>query len=180
MDQTRSLRHSGETGQARVEEQFQQVFCACQDELFGSLVYLVGNPEDARDALQETFLKCWRRRTELSGVQNLRAWIFRVAINAGRDIRSTAWRRRRRPLADGDPGLTSADDPVPGAAARREELARVQQALQELRAEEQEVFLLRQNGQLTYEQIAESIQLPVGTVKTRMRLALRKLREALE
>lgn len=180
MDQTRSLRHPGEAGQTRAEEQFQQIFVCCQDELFGALYYLVGNAEDARDALQETFLKCWRRRGELSGVQNFRAWIFRVALNAGRDLRGTAWRRRRRPLADGDPGLTSAEEPVPGAASRREELARLQQALRELRPEEQEVFLLRQNGQLTYQQIADSIHLPVGTVKTRMRLALRKLREALE
>jgi len=65
-------------------------------------------------------------------------------------------------------------------ASRREEASRLQRALLELRPQEQEVFLLRQNGQLTYEQIADSINLPVGTVKTRMRLALRKLREALE
>ena len=50
----------------------------------------------------------------------------------------------------------------------------------ELRAEEQEVFLLRQNGQMTYDQIARAINIPVGTVKTRMRLALAKLRERLE
>ena len=49
----------------------------------------------------------------------------------------------------------------------------------ELRAEEQEVFLLRQNGQMTYDEIAESIGIPTGTVKTRMRLAITKLRETL-
>ncbi len=63
---------------------------------------------------------------------------------------------------------------------RREQLAVVREALLQLRPEEQEIFLLRQNGGMTYQQIAQSTSLPVGTVKTRMRLALSKLREALE
>jgi RNA polymerase sigma-70 factor (ECF subfamily) len=63
---------------------------------------------------------------------------------------------------------------------REEQLAAIRRALKQLRTEEQEVFLLRQNGELTYEEIAESLKLPIGTVKTRMRLAIGKLREALE
>jgi RNA polymerase sigma-70 factor (ECF subfamily) len=56
----------------------------------------------------------------------------------------------------------------------------VRRAVAGLRAEEQEVFLLRQNGGMTYDEIARSIDVPLGTVKTRMRLALGRLREALE
>jgi RNA polymerase sigma-70 factor (ECF subfamily) len=51
--------------------------------------------------------------------------------------------------------------------------------MKQLRPEEQEVFLLRQNGELTYEEIAETLDVPTGTVKTRMRLALSRLREVL-
>ncbi|MEX1224345.1 MAG: sigma factor-like helix-turn-helix DNA-binding protein [Pirellulales bacterium] len=49
----------------------------------------------------------------------------------------------------------------------------------ELRPEEKEVFLMRQNGELTYDEIAAAVGIPTGTAKTRMRLALTKLREAL-
>ena len=71
-------------------------------------------------------------------------------------------------------------DPGPLAALeQQEELARVREALSDLRAEEQEVFLLRQNGQMTYEEIAHTVGIPLGTVKTRMRLALAKLRVAM-
>jgi RNA polymerase sigma-70 factor (ECF subfamily) len=60
----------------------------------------------------------------------------------------------------------------------REELVQLRQAIAELRSEERDVFLLRQNGELTYEEIAEALAIPVGTVKTRMRLAVTKLRAA--
>ena len=61
----------------------------------------------------------------------------------------------------------------------QESLAQLRQALLHLRDEEKEVFLLRQNGELTYEQIAELHNRPVGTIKTQMRSALQKLRKVL-
>ena len=61
----------------------------------------------------------------------------------------------------------------------QESLQQLRQALMHLRPEEKEVFLLRQNGELTYEQIAETYNRPVGTVKTQMRSALQKLRKVL-
>lgn len=170
-------------------------FTRWQDELLGMLYYLVGNQEDAADALQETFIKCWRNRGKIGEIENLRAWIFRVALNAGRDQRTTAWRRHRRSLGEREATLVAGHDrssqsgstqcgstqgSVEADAMHREQLAIVRKALLQLRPEEQEIFLLRQNGDMTYRQIAESTSLPVGTVKTRMRLALSKLREALE
>jgi RNA polymerase sigma-70 factor (ECF subfamily) len=157
----------------------QVAFARHQDELLGTLFYLVGNLEDARDALQETFVKCWRHRDELGRIQNLRAWIFRVALNTGRDLRQTAWRRRRRPLAGEENMIDSVHDSPEAVVTKNEQLDRLRQAIRRLRSEEQEVFLLRQNGELTYEQIAVAIGIPTGTVKTRMRLALAKLRKAL-
>ena len=62
---------------------------------------------------------------------------------------------------------------------RREQLDQVRQTLVELRPEEKAVFLLRQNGNLTYDEIAEIRRCPVGTVKTQMRTAMQKLRKAL-
>ena len=62
---------------------------------------------------------------------------------------------------------------------RQEDLARLRQAIVQLRPEEQEVFLLRQNGELKYDEIAINLSIPLGTVKTRMRLALEKLRLAM-
>src|SRR5688572_25282318 len=157
----------------------EEAFAEHQAELLGTLFYLVGNLEDARDALQEAFIKCWRHQAEVGGIDNLKAWIFRVALNAGRDIRETAWRRKRQALPEDEATLASRHEGPAEIVEHDERLSRLRDALKQLRPEEQEVFLLRQNGELTYEEIAETLDVPTGTVKTRMRLALSRLREVL-
>jgi RNA polymerase sigma-70 factor (ECF subfamily) len=74
-------------GAAPTDELLERTFVCHQDELYGTLFYLVGNAEDARDALQEAFVKCWRHRREVAEIQNLKAWIFRIALNVTRPTR---------------------------------------------------------------------------------------------
>jgi RNA polymerase sigma-70 factor (ECF subfamily) len=143
------------------------------------LTALLGSADDAQDVLQESFLKCWRARRRLPRVRNLRAWIFRVGLNAARDFQRNAWRRKSRPLPEEMPLLDTSAHPPCDLLLNREDLDRVRQALAFLRSDEREVFLLRQNSDLTYEEIAVRRCAPVGTVKTQMRSALHKLREAL-
>jgi RNA polymerase sigma-70 factor (ECF subfamily) len=150
-----------------------------RDELVSTLMYLLGNADDAQDAAQEAFLKCWRARASVPDVQNLRAWIFRVGLNAAKDFQRSAWNRKSRPLPEDDVMLPTRDDATGQAVEDQEALDRLRQAITQLRQDEKEVFLLRQNGELTYEQIAEVRNAPVGTVKTQMRTALIKLRKVL-
>lgn len=178
MNLTRSTPEEAATGARTAGHPLEDAFALYQDELLGTLYYLVGNVEDARDALQDAFVKCWRHREEVARIDNLKAWIFRITLNTGRDLRASAWRRRRSPMGD-EVMLIAKDSPSHGDLEHQEELARVKRALVALRPEEQEVFLLRQNGQLSYEEIARTANIPLGTVKTRMRLALEKLRAAL-
>ncbi len=156
-----------------------RTFNDLRDELVSTLWFLLGSAEDAQDVAQDAFLRCWRTRDGLPDIQNLRAWIFRVALNAAKDLQRSAWRRRSRPML-GAEAMTTADTTSPLQALEdQESLARLRKALLDLRPEEKEVFLLRQNGELTYEQIAELHNRPVGTVKTQMRSALQKLRKVL-
>ena len=154
-------------------------FNELRDELISTLVYLLGNRDDALDAAQEAFLKCWRARETLPEVQNLRAWIFRVAMNTARDVQRSAWNRRVMPLI-GEEFMTTTRERLPSDSMEEQEaLNQLRDAIAQLRQEEKEVFLLRQNGELTYEQIADIRNTPVGTVKTQMRSALMKLRKVL-
>ena len=163
----------------RPEHPIVLAFHELRDELISTLVYVLGNRDDALDAAQDAFLKCWRARDTVAEVQNLRAWIFRVGLNTAKDMQRSAWSRKVKPLGAEEIMLV-AREPKTGAAIEDEESLRLlRTAIAQLRADEKEVFLLRQNGNLTYEQIAEIRQAPVGTVKTQMRSALQKLRRAL-
>lgn len=151
-----------------------------RDELVSTLLFVLGNAEDAQDAAQETFLKCWRNQETLPEIQNLKAWIFRVGLNTAKDYQRSAWHRRSRPmLGDTSMQLMDGGEPPVHLLEHKESLERLRHAIHGLRQEEKEVFLLRQNGELTYEQIAEIRNTPVGTVKTQMRTALQKLRKVL-
>jgi RNA polymerase sigma-70 factor (ECF subfamily) len=156
-------------------ERLTEAFARFGDELFRALCSLLGDPDDARDVVQEAFLKCWRGRDRLADVRDLKAWIFRVSLNAARDLRRSVWRKRSRALGGTDlPGDQFATPEQ--SASYHETLQRLHHALAELRAEERQVFLLRHQENLTYEQIAQRVGAPLGTVKTRMRSALARLR----
>jgi RNA polymerase sigma-70 factor (ECF subfamily) len=153
-----------------------RVFNELREELVSTLWYMLGNREDALDAAQETFLKCWKSPASLENVRDLRAWIFRVGFNAAKDLQRGAWRRRARPLSGDEIMIHSPDNLPLDMMEDKETLDRLRRAIMDLRPDEKEVFLLRQNGELTYDKIAEIRGSPVGTVKTQMRAALQKLR----
>jgi len=155
------------------------LFNEVRDELVSTLMYVLGNADDAQDAAQEAFLKCWRARATVGEVLNLRAWVFRVGLNAAKDFQRSAWHRKSRPLPEDDVMMMAQADSPGMVLEDQETVQRLRAAIAHLRPEEQEVFLLRQNGDLTYEQIADIRQAPVGTVKTQMRTALQKLRRVL-
>ena len=156
-----------------------RAFTDLRDELVSTLWFLLGNRDDAQDIAQEVFLRCWRNQEGLPEIHNLRAWIFRVGLNAAKDLQRSAWRRRVKPLLGADVMPVVDTSAPPPTLENQESLAQLRDALLHLRPEEKEVFLLRQNGELTYEQIAELHNRPVGTVKTQMRSALQKLRKVL-
>lgn len=161
-------------------EVFVRAFNEVRTELVSTLYFLLGNHEDAQDAAQDAFLKCWRTRDCLGEVRNIRAWIFRVGLNAAKDLQRNAWRKRVRPMHDAT-GLDNLAEVSPTETLEEKEtLEQLRAAIAELRPEEKAVFLLRQNGDLTYEEIAEIRRCPVGTVKTQMRSAIQKLRRALQ
>src|SRR5262249_32652311 len=82
------------------EDRLSEAFARFGEELVRALSSLLGDADDARDVAQEAFLKCWRSRDRLGEVRDLKAWIFRVGLNAARDLRRNVWRKRSRPLID--------------------------------------------------------------------------------
>ena len=166
-------------GQETSDERLVRTFNDLKDELLSTLVFVLGNSEDARDAAQDAFIKCWNAREQLPQVVNLRAWIFRVSFNTAKDLQRSAWHRKAKPLNAEQYTMMAKDAPAAQTLERKESIEHLRRAILDLREDEKEVFLLRQNGELTYEQIAEVRNCPVSTVKTQMRSALEKLRKVL-
>jgi len=158
------------------EEGLVGAFNDLREELVGTLYYVLGNHTDAQDAAQAAFLNLWQARASLGEVRDLRAWVFRAALNAAKDLARSAWRRKRRPFEEAL-NESMSDEPSPmDHLLDRERWDRLRAAVEELRPEERDVFQLRENRDLSYDDIATLRGLPVGTVKTRMRTALQKLR----
>ena len=160
-------------------ERLLATFNQIRDELTSTLWFILGNKDDAQDIAQDAFLRCWKKQDSLPDVLNLKAWIFKVAINAAKDLRKSAWKRKTRTMPEEDVMMyKSAVSPLE-SLQENEMVAQLRTALMDLRPEEKEVFLLRQNAEMTYEQIAETANRPLGTIKTQMRSALQKLKVAL-
>ena len=156
-----------------------QLFQSFEAELLGMMYHILGNIEDARDACQEAFVRCWNHLDSLHEIQNLRGWVFRIAYNISLDIRKSAWRKRRQPLGEDEANLPAVEQHPDSKMLQTEELNQIRKAIQTLEQDEKEVFLLRQNGEMSFEQVAQTLEIPVGTAKTRMRRAVMKLHEIL-
>ena len=160
-------------------ERLLATFNQIRDELTSTLWFILGNKDDAQDISQDAFLRCWKKQDDLPDVLNLKAWIFKVAINAAKDLRKSAWKRKTRTMPEEDVLMYKSTVSPLESLQENEMVAQLRTALMDLRPEEKEVFLLRQNAEMTYEQIAETANRPVGTIKTQMRSALQKLKVAL-
>ena len=149
--------------------------------LSGAVRGILGPRADTQEVLQEAFLAAWRALGRGSRPDDPTAWIFVLTLNLARDQRRKAVRRGpHQKLDDVDEANMQVEERDPATALMMSEaVERARDAIYELDESQKEVFLLRVSGELTFDAIAEALGIPVGTAKTRMRTALRKLREHL-
>ena len=156
------------------------------------LYRLTENAEEARDLTQETFLRAFQSIMHFRGESDLRTWIYRIAINQARN-RWRWWRRRRRdatvsidaPEFGGRLGLIATlkseqpRDPEQDTLANERERA-LRKALSSLRRVYREAVVLRDIEGFAYEEIATTLDISVGTVKSRLARGRQELRRKLE
>jgi RNA polymerase sigma-70 factor (ECF subfamily) len=156
-----------------------QAFDDVRDRLLRRLHALLGNAADAQDALQTAFLHCWRARGEVNRFRNLRGWVWRVGVNAGRDLQKYLRCRRAEPLYAAAAAVDRRRTSPAAALLEREDRDRLHEALDRLRPAERAVFRMRQEDALSYQEIARRHGCPVGTAKGLMHKAVHKLRPLL-
>lgn len=139
---------------------------------------MCGDIAVAEDAAQETFILAWLRLRSYRPETSLRNWLYRIAVNTAIDM----LRKEKRilPGAVENLGLT---DPRPGPealAANSEQAEAIQEAILALPEASRAVLVLREYESLSYQEIAEALDIPVGTVMSRLNYARKLLREKLE
>ena len=158
------------------EKAFETVHARFADRLLGAGLRLLNHRQDAEDAVQQVFISFHRTGTKLAEVRDLGAYLF-TALR--RTAQKTIVRGRRRPLADTELLSDAAVPPQPrGRDSERSE--RLQRSLSALSLEQREAIALKIDGELTFAQIGEVLGVSPNTAASRYRLALEKLRTALE
>jgi RNA polymerase sigma-70 factor (ECF subfamily) len=170
---------------------FEELVTERSGEIYGLLFRLTENSEEARDLTQETFLRAFQSIGGFRGEADLRTWIYRIAINQARN-RWRWWRRRRRDSTvslDATQGQSektlietlaeSSENPEQQTLAHERELA-LRSALQKVGRAYRETVILRDIEGFTYEEIATTLGINVGTVKSRLARGRQELRRKLE
>lgn len=157
------------------------------DLVYSASLRVLADTQLAEDATQDIFVRLWRRpEAFIAGRGRFISWLMSVARNRAVDELRARGRRRRHeglPGADGDEDVLSClpcgDSGPLETAAAHEEQAMVRRALASLPSEQRTVLELAYFGGMTQQEIAASLHEPLGTVKTRIRLGMQKLRRAL-
>lgn len=187
LDHVRTLVERAQAGEAAAFDQLVDLY---KDRIYSFVARMVGDPAEAEDIAQEAFVKAYRNLRSFRGASTFQTWLYRIASNLTID----ASRRRRRrdntfsldaPL-DGEEGevareLQDTSDPGPAHDLEVAELRRqVHRAIQQLSPKLRTVVVLYELQGLSYEEIAEILRCPLGTIKSRLFNARLELKQKLQ
>jgi RNA polymerase sigma-70 factor (ECF subfamily) len=172
-----------EACQAGEASAFDVLVARWEDRIRGAAFRFLGSEEEARDVAQEAFLKAYRALDGFKGEARFSSWLYQIATNLCRD----RLRRRRTRATVSLEGLeetgTAMVETRPGAHERlleRDLAQAVRRAIHALPEEQREVVILKEYQELTFLEIAQALDVPVSTVKTRLYRGLGQLRLRLE
>lgn len=153
-----------------------------QDRLYTALVHVVGSLEDARDAAQEAFVQAFLKLDSFQRQSSFYTWLYRIAFN-----KAISNARKQKPHGSLDQCLEAGGpEPIDRGGApeealeRRERIGQVRSALAALPQDYRAVVVLREIDGCDYEQISEILDIPVGTVRSRLHRARLQLKDHLK
>jgi RNA polymerase sigma-70 factor (ECF subfamily) len=166
-------------------DSFNQLVLRWERPIYALAYRVIGREEDARDVCQEAFLRAFRALGGFKGQAKFSSWLYRIALNLCRDwIR----RERRQPLAQTPEGVDLVElageaedtESIEELVARKEIGAAVAKAMALLPEEQRTAIVLKEYHGLTFQEIADMLDCPLSTVKTRLYQGLTVLRRQLE
>ena len=158
-----------------------------QEPIYNFVFRLLENPADAPDVTQEVFIKVFRHIGEFRRDSSLKTWIYRIAVNEASNLRRWFARHRRWefPLEDGERGsmadlLADPQEDQFEQVLRRERIEAVEKALSQVKGCFRVAVVLRDIEGLSYEEIADVLQVSLGTVKSRILRGREALKASLQ
>jgi RNA polymerase sigma-70 factor (ECF subfamily) len=165
------LMHLAQQGDAAA---FAQLVERWQNPVARLVRQLLGPQADVEDLCQEVFVRVLRARDRYQPSHAFSTWMYRIALNVARDFRRR--QQRRPPMLVASQDVPSPAIPTIDALARDEEAKAIAASLTSLPDELREILVLKHFGHLSSNEIAQVVNLPPGTVKSRLQAALKKLR----
>jgi len=135
---------------------------------------IVGSPDEAEDVAQEVFIKVWSNLAHYNAQGAFASWLYRITTNAAID--SLRKRRREVPL---EPYHSVDKEPPEATVVANDSRERLKKAVNALPPNARATLILREFEQLSYKEIAEALQIPIGTVMSRLNYARQLLRKEL-
>ncbi|MDD3242554.1 MAG: RNA polymerase sigma factor [Eubacteriales bacterium] len=155
------------------EDAFAQLYLRYSPRLYALCYRMCGTDADAQDAVQEAMIKAWRSLGGFHAQSEFGTWLYHIALNCCYDILRRA---KRKPVSMDTLQEAGVELPQPGFEEDTVQRAALQQALAALKPQYRAILLLREVQQLSYEEIAHGLGLPVGTVRSRLNRARAQLR----
>ncbi len=163
-------------------EVFGQLICKYQNRLYNGLVQMLRSESDAEDVVQEAFILAYTKLSSFQGNSAFFTWLYRIGYNV-----AITKLRRRKPTVS----LENRDDetqfqlpgntPLPDAELeRQEQTEQLMEALDRLSEEHRSILVLREMEEMDYDAISEILDLPIGTVRSRLHRARSHLKQQLE
>lgn len=161
---------------------FTQLVEVNQDRLFASMLQVTGSPDEAEEVVQEAFIRAFIKLDTFQRNSQFFTWLYRIAFNSALTRRR---RKRARVSLDQcreDNGLEVSDtgESVDEPMLRRERVAMVREAMNTLTDDHRYILVLREMQDHSYEDIAEILEISIGTVRSRLSRARGQLKTALE
>lgn len=151
-----------------------------KDRLYSSMLAHVGCRHEAEEIVQETFIKALQHLPRFQCESRLYTWIYRIAWNT-----SVSRNRKLRKEVSLDASIAEANSSAPESSEphypleRRERVQQLQRALRVIEGRHREILVMREFDELSYQEIADLMEIPLGTVRSRLARARERLREEL-
>jgi RNA polymerase sigma-70 factor (ECF subfamily) len=166
-------------------EAFGEIVGRWERKIFALCFGMLGREDDARDAAQETFISAYRNLAGFRGEARVSSWLHRIAVNQCLTVKRRAKTRSEEYLGDDDGSEERVFiAPVHNSPSRRaeqvERLKLVRTAVSSLPTDLRQVIVMKEFEEMTFQEISDTLEIPLSTVKSRLYTALKQLRMKLE